>query len=239
MRTAFASPLAVCLWHAAYASEAPAVPNVVFFKQSWCPISAERAGLSPHFRLTMNGCCIFKAELYGSDTSAAASALDKVRVNLSEQQDLGRCDGDNAELAEVRRAAAISVEAERRQDADVERRQLASRLRETELPLLCMRMGELIREEFTLPEAPAMGGAAIPYVRDELRRRGTSIDFGKARRKLVSVGDTECHLFAAWGLPSSSNHTTVTNRTVVQHVFGLSSYAYTTAGRVTGMQGSR
>ena len=129
--------------------------------------------------------------------------------------------------------------ASRRREAIVERRALASKLRVVDLPLLCMRAGELLRNEFSLPEAHAMGAEAMLFVREELRRRGTGIDTPGAKQQRVRTGDTECHLFAAWGLPISSNHTTTSKRSLVQHVYGLTTYAYTENGRVTALQGTK
>ncbi len=216
-----------------------AANDAVFFRQDWCPVSRDRELLSTQFRLTMSGCCVFKAEYVGLDPGAAAAVIARLKEHVVRDQDLAVCAGDNEELMRDRKAAADLEEVVRRHDAAGERRVVAGKLRAVELPLLCMRVGELLRNEFSLPEASAMGKEATPFVLEELRRRGTGVDKGRVQQRAASTGDTECHLYAAWGLPMSSNHTSTSNRSLVQHVYGLTTYAYTEKGRVTALQGTR
>jgi hypothetical protein len=216
-----------------------AAKDMVFFRQDWCPISRDRDLLRTQFRLTMSGCCVFKAEYVGLDLVEAAVVIARLQEHVVLVQDLSVCTGDNEELKRERKAAADAEEAVRRNEATEERRAIAGKLRAVELPLLCMRAGELLRNQFSLPEASAMGKEATPFVLEELRRRGTGVDKARVQQQLVRTGDTECHLFAAWGLPMSSNHTTTSNRSSVQHVYGLTTYAYTERGRVTALQGTR
>jgi hypothetical protein len=220
-------------------AQAQPVPAVVYFSQDWCPLTAERDALKTHFRLTMSGCCIFKAEFVGSDTAEAATVIASVQQHTTSEQSFGVCTGDNSELAQQRREVQETEQASRVEQAKIERRSLPGKLRAIELPLLCMRTGELVRDEFTLPEAPAMGLEALPLVRAELKRRGTGLELARVKARSIRTGDSECHLFAAWGLPISSNYTSASSGTSVQHVYGSSTFVYTERSRITGMQGTR
>lgn len=211
------------------------VSKPIYFSQDWCPLAGEIEALEKHFLLTMNGCCIFKAERRAGSPSDASRTVERFLEHMVAEQDLGVCTSENVETQAARRAELRAQEAERLKLAEAERRELPARLRTLDIPSLCLGVGNLLRGE-PLYEAPALRDEAVAYVTSELRRRGIRLDAARVRAEKIRIGDSECHLFAAWGLPNNSNRTVTRSGVSTQHVYGRGNYVYTDNGRITAWQ---
>jgi hypothetical protein len=213
------------------------LPEPVYFQKDWCPLALERQAISAHFKLTMVGCCIFRAERIDQAKSAAADAIQPFLSHMAPDQDLSWCRGDNSELKRERDNQAAATESDRMKQAAVERQELPAILRRLDLPMLCEATGTLIRGESWLVVAPNLREAAWPLVKAELRQRVNSVNEERVKRQQIQTGDTECHLYAALGLPQSSNRSTTARDISVQHVYrGSRNYVYTRNGRITSWQ---
>lgn len=105
---------------------------------------------------------------------------------------------------------------------------------------LCTNYGEAMRANDV--------NSVIAYAAEMRARSITqppSEEFDAIRGERVSIGMSECGMFAAWGMPTISNNTHTVAGTGTQHVYrGVrgryistrSNYAYTQNGRVVAVQ---
>lgn len=206
-------------------TEPGSLPDPVYFRQDWCPLAAQREGISAHFKLAESGCCIWRAERLNYSTDEGIRAIQPFLRYVLPSSDVSDCTGTNVEH-----------EARRTKELSEERSRLPSKLRDIDVPSLCKATGAMIRGTAWLNEAPNLREGALPALRAELRRRSVSFNDERVRQQSIRVGDSECHLYAAWGLPASSNRTATSSRLSVQHVYGTGNYVYTENGRVTAWQ---
>ena len=221
---------------AATAADDKILSDPVYFYKDWCPIEAERIELSKHFNLTMLECCIAKAERLDFNTSSALTALQPYMSHVAPDQDISWCIGDNAEQKLKRKQETQASNLTRSRAATIERADLPSILRRLDMSTLCVETGKLVREESWLVVAPNMQSTALPFVKAEIKRRSISFNENRAKRGQIATGDSECQLYASWGLPVSANRTTGST-SYIQHVYrGSRNYVYTRNGRITAWQ---
>ena len=217
--------------------ESRPLPDPLYFSQDWCPFASEREVLDKHFKLTSSDCCIFRAERRDWNDEAALVAIQPMLSRVSVEQDLSFCRGDNPDLKHQRDKDAQKSEGARRAMAAEERKDLAVVLRKMDIPMLCVEAAKLIRGERWFVIAPNMQQAALPYIQAELKRRGVPLNEKRVKFSTFNVGDSECQLYAARGLPTSQNRTITGSSRNVQHVYpGSRNYVYTTDGRISGLQ---
>lgn len=205
--------------------EKSSLPDPVYFRQDWCPLAAQRESIAASFKLAESGCCIWRAERLDYSTDEAARAIQTFLRYVLPSSDVSECTGTNVERV-----------ARHTKELSEERSNLPSKLREIDVPSLCKATGAMIRGTAWLDQAPNLRDGALPVLRAELRRRSVGFNDERVRHQSIRIGDTECHLYAAWGLPTSSNRTATSSRLSVQHVYGTGNYVYTENGRVTAWQ---
>ena len=217
--------------------ETPSIMNTpIFFSQDWCPSSDDIDALSKHYKLTMSGCCVFKAERNSPERIASERTIEIFKDHVVNQQDIGNCMNSSPELQFKRRQETQAVELARLQAINIEIRELPMRLRSLDENYLCSAAGNLVRGQPGLQEAAILKEKALPYVAAELKRRRTVLDFARVKAENIGIGDTECQLYAAWGMPQHSNRTVTRNTVNIQHVYGTRTYVYTENGRVRSWQ---
>lgn len=208
----------------------------IYFRQDWCPFSTEIGNLKENFDLTMSGCCIFKVTQRNGDRSIAERTVEQFREHITPGQDLGACIGENIETVATRLKAGKEQETLRARQADLERKELPPRLRTIDTKELCVGAGNILRRNRVADYAPILGDMALPLILSELKRRGIALLTARVRAGEFRIGDPECQLYAAWGLPVSSNRTGSPNSINTQHVYGHRAYVYTENGRISAWQ---
>lgn len=209
------------------------VNNTVYFYKDWCPLESQRVELSKHFVLTMNECCIAKAEYINPIEIAAQVALQPYTSYISADQDISWCRGENEEQKIKAKKDNNEFESNRKKAAAIELVELPSILRRLDISTLCVEAGKLLREEAWFVIAPNMQAAALPFVKAEIKRRYSSISVKRTKNSQILRGDSECQLYASWGLPVSKNNMTGSDY-YIQHVYsGARNYVYTRDGVIT------
>ena len=208
----------------------------VYFSQDWCPSSDDIDTLSKHYKLTMSGCCVFKAERNSIERVASEQSIALFKDHIVSQQDIGNCMNATPEMQSKRRQETQAVELANVRAMDVETRELPMRLRSLDENYLCSAAGNLVRGQPGLQEAAILKEKALPYVAAELKRRRTVLNVVRVKAENIRIGDTECQLYAAWGTPQHSNRTVTRNAVYIQHVYGMRTYVYTENGRIRSWQ---
>ena len=75
----------------------------------------------------------------------------------------------------------------------------------------------------------------MPIVVAELKRRHEKINMPSAKKGLIRVGDTRCHLLAAWGKAYQAHWTETRTGSSAQYVFS-GSYVYIENDRIVAIQ---
>ena len=228
---------ALCL-PAAAQERIPYRDDPVFFSLDWCPLAAEVKELEKTFVLVRNGCCIHRADRLAWDKAAMREALNPFLLNVTREPQHLECRGDNEELATARKAAVqakAEEEAQRAKEIAAQRRELPAQLRTVPVARLCAGIGRMLRGEDPEYFAPLVGKESLSAAKAEARRRGLAFDEVRARAEKMRVGDTLCHLWAAWGLAGSVNRTVTSRSVSMQLVYG-DTYVYSDGVRVTAWQ---
>jgi hypothetical protein len=192
--------LAFCL--PALAQRKTQVAPQVYFRQDWCPEPPELEDLARFASVDMNGCCVRRL-LPSDNMGMPAGSLTAYKSRVIDTMDDAECSGSNT----ATRAAAELAEQAARAEAEEIRRQLPKELRAAGASTICALAGKAIRGELPVPG----------LVMTELRRRKLTVDQKRAQSQTMRIGDSECQLFASYGLPSNSSRTVTRRGTWVRH----------------------
>ena len=226
---------ALAIWCVGVAADCAAQrPNVLYFRQDWCPSEQMVQRLERAWLVTRSGCCIFKIERLHQD-AVAPDELDEVAHAVTEEQDLSVCSGhENITPQErARREAAQRLERLERRRRELD--DLRVELRTLDSASVCANWGDQVRSAPSEDHDPAVLAAYAA----EAKRRGLRMSAPAASKRQLGPGDTVCQMLASWGRPEGSNSTTTANGRSVQFVYGLGTYVYVVNGTVTATQVAR
>ena len=231
------------------ASAQPVTYELAFFRTDWCPSASERLQLlsvTSNYYAKPGTCCLDRAVLPAGVTPAQFA--QQFPRGYSETEDKGVCTGyrptdeeaarmvkgevtydellDRQKVAQAKKAADDEKSA-RAQAASDEAAYIASIPSEAD-GQICMEFGRESRPGGSPGRAKALGV--------EISKRKLTVSRSKVIDRKISIGDSICTLYGAFGLPEASNRTVTAAGAHIQHVYGRGNYVYTVNGRVTSWQ---
>jgi len=214
----------------------------IYFSVDWCPREEALAELSKHLVLKMNGCCIGEAEVL-SQTKSNPDVLAPWEYRTAvEGYPNARCDGKVLTAQEEDSIKLIYIE---KKIARAEQGKIDEAIRLSEAPeklksmskeAFCVAYGNALRGKLVeklgyLPESEMLS-----LVKREAVRRKQKFNDALVRKGLIKIGNSECQLYASWGIPVDQNQSVGSWGVHTQHVYGSGNYVYTENGRVTSWQ---